>query len=142
MKLNFDIQGYISKLSQQIIIQKNNNKIISKKINDLQKQVQTHKQNLRLGVQSIDFIQKCANHQRSIVKQKVQAVITDALKQIYGDEYSIRFDYSMKRNKTSVDIYLTKHTKIGDVVRKQDGFGGGVSDVISLPLKLNFLHLS
>jgi hypothetical protein len=42
----------------------------------------------------------------------------------------------MKRNKTAVDIYLTKHTKIGDVVRKQDGFGGGVSDVISLPLKL------
>jgi hypothetical protein len=42
----------------------------------------------------------------------------------------------MKRNKTSVDIYLTKHTKLGDIVRKQGGFGGGVSDVISLPLKL------
>ena len=42
----------------------------------------------------------------------------------------------MKRNKTSVDIYLTKHTQLGDIVRKQGGFGGGVSDVISLPLKL------
>ena len=131
-----DLDNYITDLKTQINIQKNSNSNTNSKIQQLNSNIEQSQNNLRLGIQAIDFIEKCANHERSIVKDRVEAVISDALKQIYGNEYSINFDYSMKRNKTSVDIYLTKHTKIGDVVRKQDGFGGGVSDVISLPLKL------
>lgn len=134
--INFDVDKQIQKLNNEIIIDKNNNHNLQKEIQKIQEETEFLKQQLRLGVQAIDFIQKCANHQRSIVKDKVQNVISDALKEIYGDQYSIQFDYSMKRNKTSVDIYLTKHTQLGNVIRKQDGFGGGVSDVISLPLKL------
>lgn len=126
----------ISELEKQFILQKNNNEQLNKKITVLEQEVEQHKENLRLGIEAINFIEKAANHQRSLIKDKIESVITDALKEIYGDEYEITFDYTMKRNKTSVDIYLTKHTKLGDIVRKQGGFGGGVSDVISLPLKL------
>ena len=126
----------ISELEKQFILQKNNNEQLNKKITILEQEVEQHKENLRLGIEAINFIEKAANHQRSLIKDKIESVITDALKEIYGDEYEITFDYTMKRNKTSVDIYLTKHTKLGDIVRKQGGFGGGVSDVISLPLKL------
>lgn len=136
MNLKLEFKNKIEDIKKNLIIEKNNNEILNKKISILEKDIETHKNNLKLGIESIDFIEKCANHERSIVKDKVESVITDALKEIYGNEYSILFDYSMKRNKTSVDIYLTKHTKFGDIVRKQDGFGGGVSDVISLPLKL------
>lgn len=136
MQLDFDLQKKLDQLKKKIIISKSNNQNLQKKIDQLQRQNDVLKNNLYLGTQAVNFIQKCANHERSLVKDKVQAVISDALKEIYGNQYSINFDYSMKRNKTAVDIYLTKHTKIGDVVRKQDGFGGGVSDVISLPLKL------
>ena len=126
----------ISELEKQFILQKNNNEQLNKRITVLEQEVEQHKENLRLGIEAINFIEKAANHQRSLIKDKIESVITDALKEIYGDEYEITFDYTMKRNKTSVDIYLTKHTKLGDIVRKQGGFGGGVSDVISLPLKL------
>lgn len=126
----------ILELEKQFILQKNNNEQLNKKITVLEQEVEQHKENLRLGIEAINFIEKAANHQRSLIKDKIESVITDALKEIYGDEYEITFDYTMKRNKTSVDIYLTKHTKLGDIVRKQGGFGGGVSDVISLPLKL------
>ena len=126
----------ISELEKQFILQKNNNEQLNKKITVLECEVEQHKENLRLGIEAINFIEKAANHQRSLIKDKIESVITDALKEIYGDEYEITFDYTMKRNKTSVDIYLTKHTKLGDIIRKQGGFGGGVSDVISLPLKL------
>ena len=126
----------ISELEKQFILQKNNNEQLNKKITVLEQEVEQHKENLRLGIEAINFIEKAANNQRSLIKDKIESVITDALKEIYGDEYEITFDYTMKRNKTSVDIYLTKHTKLGDIVRKQGGFGGGVSDVISLPLKL------
>lgn len=135
----FDIDFFenkISLLQKQFILQKDKNDQLNKKISSLQEEIETHQDNLRLGIEAINFIQKAANHERSLIKDKIQSVITDALKQIYGEQYSITFDYTMKRNKTSVDIYLTKHTKLGDIVRKQGGFGGGVSDVISLPLKL------
>lgn len=129
-------ENKIAQLQKQYVLQKNKNEELNKKINSLQDEIQQHKQNLRLGIQAINFIEKAANHQRSLIKDKIQSVITDALKQIYGNQYKIQFDYTMKRNKTSVDIYLTKHTQLGDIIRKQGGFGGGVSDVISLPLKL------
>lgn len=121
---------------KKLFLKKHQNDQNKKNIGIIRQEIEIHKDNLRLGMQAIDFIQKSANHERSLIKDKVESVITDALKEIYGNEYSIMFDYSMKRNKTSVDIYLTKHTKLGDIVRKQGGFGGGVSDVISLPLKL------
>lgn len=129
-------QKRISQLQKQYFLKKNKNEQLKQKIQKLQEQIEQHKNNLRLGIQAINFIEKSANHQRSLIKDKIESVITDALKQIYGNEYAITFDYTMKRNKTSVDIYLTKHTQLGDIVRKQGGFGGGVSDVISLPLKL------
>lgn len=126
----------ISVLERQLIIDKSNNDNLKEEISKLEEEIEEHQSNLVLGVESVNFIEKTANHERSLIKDKVESVITDALKEIYGNEYSITFDYTMKRNKTSVDIYLTKHTKLGDIVRKQGGFGGGVSDVISLPLKL------
>lgn len=134
--MNKEIDEKIYQLEKQLILDKNTNQQIEIQINTLKKEIDQHLQNLNLGAQAINFIERTANQQRSIIKDKVESVITDALKEIYGQQYSINFDYSMKRNKTSVDIYLTKHTELGDIVRKQGGFGGGVSDVISLPLKL------
>jgi len=136
---NIDLKKYdniIRNLEREVIILKNDNENYKKEIDNLTSDNERRSEDLKYAIESIDFIEKAANHERSLVKDKVESVISDALKEIYGDEYSIKFDYTMKRNKTSVDIYLVKHTDIGDVVRKQDGIGGGVSDVISLPLKL------
>lgn len=136
---NIDFKKYdniIRNLERDIIILKNDNKNYQQEIDELTSDNERRSEDLKYAIEAIDFIEKAANHERNLVKDKVEGVISDALKEIYGDEYSIKFDYTMKRNKTSVDIYLVKHTKIGDIIRKQDGFGGGVSDIISLPLKL------
>lgn len=131
-----NINSFIRNIENELIILKNDNKNFQENIDELIKENENRTEDLKYAMEAIDFIEKAANHERSIVKDKVESVISDALKEIYGSEYSIQFDYSMKRNKTSVDIYLVKHTEDGDIVRKQDGIGGGVSDVISLPLKL------
>lgn len=131
-----NINSFIRNIENELIILKNDNKNFQESIDELIKENENRTEDLKYAMEAIDFIEKAANHERSIVKDKVESVISDALKEIYGSEYSIQFDYSMKRNKTSVDIYLVKHTEDGDIVRKQDGIGGGVSDVISLPLKL------
>lgn len=126
----------IREIESKTIILKNDNTNFQNEINNLVKDNEIRTENLKYAIDSIDFIEKSANHERGLIKDKVECVITDALKEIYGNEYSINFDYTMKRNKTSVDIYLVKHTEFGDIIRKQDGYGGGVSDIISLPLKL------
>lgn len=131
-----EYEDVIRKIENELIIFKNDNQNFKKEIDSLTEDIERRTEELKYAIESIEFIESAANHERSLIKDKVETVITDALKEIYGVEYSIIFDYTMKRNKTSVDIYLVKKTPLGDIIRKQDGFGGGVSDIISLPLKL------
>ena len=42
----------------------------------------------------------------------------------------------MKHNRSFMEIELVRETTRGEVRRDMDGFGGGVSDVISVPLRL------
>jgi DNA repair exonuclease SbcCD ATPase subunit len=88
------------------------------------------------SVEAVEFIERIADQERGGIKGKLEKLITDALQGVYGGEYSIEFDYSIKNNRTSVSVMLVKNS--GGLLIKRDiaGFGGGVADTISLPLKL------
>ena len=87
--------------------------------------------------QSIEFVEKVSTEERSHIKKKVEELISSCLHEVFDDTYSVEFDYGMKRNRTSVEVYCLRRCEDGLVVRRQiDGIGGGVADAISLPLKL------
>jgi DNA repair exonuclease SbcCD ATPase subunit len=58
---------------------------------------------------------------------------------IYGSSYRIELSYSMKNNRSNLEIEMVRDTTSGEVRRDMGGFGGGVADTISVPLRLMVL---
>jgi len=94
-----------------------------------------------MGVSSdaLSFLEQLAGGRRGVMKGKIEKVVTDALRLIYGPSYSVQLSYSMKNNRSHLDIEMTRDTEAGEVKRNMSGFGGGVSDTISVPLRLMVL---
>lgn len=94
-------------------------------------------QSLEICSKAIEFVEQVSTDERKSIKSKVEELITSCLQEVFDSTYSIEFEYGMKRNKTSVEIYSIRKCEDGLSVKRQiDGIGGGVADSISLPLKL------
>lgn len=89
---------------------------------------------------AIEFVEQVSTEERQNIKGRVEDLVSSCLRDVFDDSYSIEFFYGMKRSKTSVEIYSIHSCEDGMEVRRQiDGIGGGLADMISLPLKLMVL---
>jgi len=109
----------------------------------LDRQADAHRKSMMEMAEKLDiaqeallFLEEVANSRRGVMKERIEKIVTDALRLVYGPEYSIEMEYSMKNNRSSLDIRCVKKTKSGDVKRKLGGFGLGVADTISVPMRL------
>jgi chromosome segregation ATPase len=80
-----------------------------------------------------------ANSRRGAMKGKIESVVTEAVRLIYGPEYRVELAYAVKNNRSSLEIEMVRDTAAGAVRRKLGGFGGGLADTISVPLRLMVL---
>ncbi len=126
----------ISDLDKEILVIETEDNKVQSQIDTLEKDNTNLFEKINKSLEAVEFIENVANQERSAIKSKIEKLITDALKIVYNSNYSIEFDYSVKRNKTSVDILLHKKTQKGVIIREMGGYGGGVADTISVPLKL------
>jgi len=93
--------------------------------------------NIDLRVEAINFVEGVAAQERVSVKERVERLVTSCLNEVYGEGYSVEFEYGMRGNKTSVEISVVRRCADGmEVHRGIDGIGGGVADTVALPLKL------
>jgi len=94
---------------------------------------------LEVGQQALVFLERVANARRGAMKGKIETVVTEALRLIYGPDYSVELTYCMKNNRSNLDVELVRKTAVGEVRRGLGGFGGGVADTISVPMRLMVL---
>lgn len=85
---------------------------------------------------SLKIIEGIALERRNGIKSGIERIVTESLRTLYGPEYSFDMSYSEKANRSCLELSVVKKTGIGIVKRDMDGFGGGVSDSISVPLRL------
>lgn len=131
-----DLDLEIKKLENKILTLETENNQSERQIAELNTENAIYEQTIQDSLDGVALIENISVRKRMTVKMKIEKVVTEALKNIYGMEYTVHFDYETKNNRTCAEIYLVKE----NVKRTMDGFGGGVSDVISLPLKLLVLH--
>jgi DNA repair exonuclease SbcCD ATPase subunit len=94
---------------------------------------------LKLGQEGLVFCEELANNRRGAMKGKIEGVITEAVRLIYGDTYRVELSYSVKNNRSCLEIEMVRETPAGEVRRDMSGFGGGMADTISVPLRLMVL---
>ena len=88
---------------------------------------------------ALKIIEGIALEKRNGIKSGIELIVTESLRTLYGPEYSFEMGYSEKANRSCLEMRVCKKTGFGIVKRQMDGFGGGVSDSISVPLRLMVL---
>jgi len=112
------------------------NEVYQGQINENTKAIEAFIEALEIGQEALQFLEDVANARRGEMKSKIEIVITEALQLIYGPSYRMELTYSIKNNRSWMDVEVVKRTPHGEIRRTMDGFGGGVSDTISVPLRL------
>jgi len=87
--------------------------------------------------EGLSFVENSIQSIRSRTFRSIESVTNESLQAIYGDNLKIECDFGMKRDRSAVEIRIIKD--FGDGVklkRSPSGSGCGVSDVVSLSLRM------
>lgn len=130
------VKNILEKRKKELLRKHVENESIDKQIDSYENSNYELIEKLKVGQSAVQFLEDVANSRRYAMKSQIENIVSEALKLIYGDAYSIELVYDVKNNRSFMDIELVKNTFYGDVHRNMNGFGGGVSDTISVPLRL------
>ena len=71
-------------------------------------------------------------------KEFIESIVTKALQIVYDDSYSFVMEFNIKRNQTEITLLVQQEDQLYEL----NQLGGGVSDVVSLALRLAFYALT
>jgi len=129
----------IEEFKKDLQTRKTENQVINRQILESQKKIQENTKQLGCVKDALKIIEGLALEKRNLIKTGIENVVTEALKMLYGTQYSFEMTYSEKNNRSCLEMRVSKITELGIVKRQMDGFGGGVSDCISIPLRMMVL---
>jgi len=133
------IKSHFSSRRDALLRKQAENDLLNHQIDELEEQALEAAKALTVGQDALQFVEEVAGARRGDIKERIEQIITEALQIVYGSSYSAVLIYSVKNNRSHLDIELVKDTKAGKVQRRMNGFGGGVSDTISIPLRLSVI---
>ena len=115
------------------------NNLLNRQIDDCEQKILALAEKMQTSQEALSFIGDLANSRRGTMKGKIESVISEAVQLIYGKSYRVELSYSVKNNRSCLEIEMVRDIAEGEVRRDMVGFGGGMSDTISVPLRLMVL---
>lgn len=134
-----DIKKIFKTRSDELTRKRNENALLSRQMKDNDDRLLECAEKLTVVKDAIMFLEEVANSRRGAMKHKIEEVVSEALKLIYGSDYKVELTYAVKNNRSSLTIEMVRKTPQGEVRREIGGFGGGVADTISVPMRLMVL---
>lgn len=124
---------------QELARKRAENDLLNRQIDSAEKRILELVASLGLAKDALGFLTDLADGRRGAMKGKIETVVTEALRLLYGGSYRVELSYSFKNNRSNLEIEMVRATPNGEVRRDKNGFGGGVADTISVPLRLMVL---
>ena len=115
------------------------NALLIRQVSSMEQRILALVASLGVAKEALGFLTNFADSRRGSMKGKIESVVSEALRLIYGDSYGVSLSYGFKNNRSSLEIEMVRNTTAGEVRRDMGGFGGGVADTISVPLRLMVL---
>ena len=132
-----EMQDEFKSLQEKIIVMRSERAALKKELERLKGKRDGLIHSLDVSAQALSFIEGVASSERKAAKKRVEGLITSCLHEVFDETYSVEFEYGSKRSRTNVEVRAVHECPDGMVVRRTiDGIGGGLADMISLPLKL------
>lgn len=132
-------QEVLEQRTKELTRKQSENDLLNRQIDAMEKKILDLTVNLALGQEGLSFLEELANGRRGAMKGKIESVITEAVQLIYGPSYKVELSYSFKNNRSCLEIEMVRATEQGEIRRDMGGFGGGMADTISVPLRLMVL---
>lgn len=94
---------------------------------------------------AMSFLEMVSNSTRGGMKEKIEKVVSDGVRILYGPAYSVSMEYTWKNNRSCLDFVVNKELADGTVVSRtlgsgfKAGSGGGMLDSVSVPLRFMML---
>lgn len=133
------VKQKLDERKKELVRKQAENDLLNRQIEIMGNKILALVDNLKIGQEGLSFCEELANSRRGSMKGKIEAVLTEAVRMIYGDSYRVELDYSVKNNRSCLEIEMVRDTSAGEVRRDMTGFGGGMADTISVPLRLMVL---
>ena len=130
-----DIGTFRKNLESRIL----ENEMLKRQIEEHYSKISENTRLLGIVKDLMKIIENLALEKRNGLKSGIENVVTEALRVLYGSGYKFEMEYSQKNNRSCLNLYVVQKIKDGAVKRQMDGFGGGVSDCISIPLRMMVL---
>lgn len=133
-----DIENTLKFRRSELTRKLNENDLIDRQATEAEEAMLKAAEDMQLSTEALEFLEEVANSRRGSMKGRIESVLTEALQLVYGPTRSIEMTYAVKNNRSHLNFDLVKQTKAGEVRRVLDGKGAGlgVSDTVSVPLRL------
>jgi Fe-S cluster assembly ATPase SufC len=132
-------QEILDKRKIELTRKRNENALLHRQMDAIEARMLELADQLNIRQEGLAFLEDLANARRGGMKGRIESIITEALRLIYDDSYQSQLNYSVKNNRSHLAIEMIRETKQGTVTRDMGGFGGGLADTMSVPLRLMVL---
>jgi len=132
-------QQILDERRQELTRKQNENDLLERQIAEKEKRIVALVNQMEVAQEGLSFLEWLANERRGGMKGRIEAVITEAMHLIYDDSYRCELTYSVKNNRSHLAIEMVRTTEEGEVRREIGGFGGGMADTMSVPMRLMVL---
>ena len=134
-----EVKHILENRQKELTRKQNENDLLYRQLKTFEEDILKLSEKALLSQEGLDFLGDLANGRRGQMKGKIENIITEAMHLIYDDTYSASLTYSIKNNRSHLEIEMLRQTKDGEVRRNMGGFGGGMADTISMPMRLMVL---
>ena len=134
-----DIREELKERKAELTRKQTENNVWLGEIEDAENEIIATSERLLVGQEALAFLETLANSRRGHMKGKIESVITEAMRLIYDDSYSCELEYTVKNNRSHLEIWMVRQTSKGPVRRSMGGFGGGMADTMCVPMRLMVL---
>jgi len=87
------------------------------------------------------FLQHMSEYARILAKKRLEEIVTNALKFVFGEEFSFKINIGKSRNRPEAEFLVCSkygNTSIENI--PQDARGGGIVDIVSIALRVALLE--
>ena len=87
------------------------------------------------------YLQQVSDYARQQAKEQIEALVTQALQFVFGEQFSFEVEIEEKRSRPAAEFYVVSEYEDQKIKnRPQNARGGGVVDVVSLALRVAVLQ--